>query len=225
MGSGSALASLAWPERQDLLPHHARNNPGAAARRLYVLFQETVRLFADVSRAGKSPGAAFVVVGAGRLAGLVVFAILQRVIAVVAAGAVDRGFDRTVARLDDAGAAHAGTTAIILDAGRHAILQPAHRAAGDIGRIVEAPRPAAPVALAHQRAIGGIPRGDGRVLIVAARAVEIGLGQRRRRGHGDRQQCGYQQTRPEQAASPHTLSLSTGAFSASMQSKRGARFL
>src|SRR5450631_436065 len=103
-----------------------------------------MRVLALIARPRIGPGAAFVVVGAGGLAGLLAL-IFQSEIAVVAAEAVDRGFDRAVLRLDHAGAAHAGDAAIVLGAGRHGILQPAHRAAGGIGRIGKGPGPAAAV--------------------------------------------------------------------------------
>src|ERR1700722_5435003 len=102
-----------------LLPHHARDKTGPAPRRLDFLFQETVRVFAGISRPGIAPGPTFVVAGAGRLAGFVALAFFQFETVVVAAGPVDRGLDRPVARLDHAGAAHAGDTAGVLGARRH----------------------------------------------------------------------------------------------------------
>src|SRR6202051_1698784 len=135
------------------LPHHARGKPGLVPRRLYFLLQEAVRFLSDIPRPRIGPGPAFVVVGTGGLADLVALTAFQGEAAVIAAGPVDRGFDRAVARLHHAGAAHARDAAIVLHPRRHAALQPAHRAAGDIGRVVETPCPAAPVALAYQRAI------------------------------------------------------------------------
>src|ERR1700722_14955881 len=150
--SGSALRA-SRNDGEEGLPHHARDEPGLAPRRLDFLFQEAVRLLADIARPRIGPGPAFIVLGAGCLAGFVALAAFEDEIAVVTAEPVDRGFDRTVARLDYAGAANARDAASILDPRRHIALQPAHRAAGDIGRVVEAPRPAAPVAFAHQGAI------------------------------------------------------------------------
>src|SRR5450631_1731144 len=196
------------PERQWILPHHARDKSGLAARRLDVFFQEAVRAFFDVSRPRIGPGPTLVVVDTGGLAGFVALAVVQSEIAVVAAEPVDRGFDRAVARLDHAGAAHARDAAIILGAGRDSALQPAYRATSSIGRVVEAPGPAASVALAHQRTIGRIARGDRRALIVAARTIEIGLRLRRPRGASRHQKGERHDTRPEQAASPHSILLS-----------------
>src|SRR3984957_9716958 len=191
------------------LPHHARDKPGLVPRRFYFLLQEAVRFLADITRPRIGPGPAFVVVGTGGLADLVALAAFQGETAVIAAGPVDRGFDRAVARLHHAGAAHTRDAAIVLHPRRHAALQPAHRAAGDIGRVVEAPCPAAPVALAYQCAIRRIRPGERRTRIIGARTVKIGLRLRLSRGHGEGQKSRYRQTRREQGGSPHTLSLST----------------
>ena len=56
------------------LPHHARGKPRLAPRRLDVLFQEAMRFAAGIAGPRIGPGPAFVVGGAGRLAGLVAFA-------------------------------------------------------------------------------------------------------------------------------------------------------
>src|SRR5439155_187379 len=78
--------------------------------------QEAVRLLAGIAGPGIGPGAAFVVGGAGGLAGVVAaVAALEIKTLVVAAEAVDRGFDCLVAPFDHAGAAHAGDTAIALN--------------------------------------------------------------------------------------------------------------
>src|SRR6266481_3643663 len=169
-------ASLGAGTTWILLPHHARDEPGLAPRRLDVFFQEAVRILSDISRPRIGPGTAFVVVDTGRLAGIVAVAAFQTEIAVVAAQPVDRNFLGAVARLDHAGAAHARDAAIVLGAHRHVALEPTHRAAGDVGRVVEAPRPAAPVALAHQRTIRRVPGRDRRTRIIATRTIEIGLG-------------------------------------------------
>src|SRR4051794_9653708 len=121
-----ASADFAHPTA---LPHHAGNEARLAARRLDILFQETVRVAADIAGPCKGPGAALVVGGAGGLAGLVAFLAVQVEITVIAAEAVDRGFGRTDRLLDHAGAAHAGDAAIVLGARGHIVLQPAHRAA------------------------------------------------------------------------------------------------
>src|ERR1700733_6848041 len=110
LSSGRAFARTRWHRpgmTNATLPHHPRGKPGLAARRLDFLFQEAVRFLADIAGARKSPGAAFVVFGAGRLAGLVALAALHCKSVVIAAGAVDRGFLRAVAWLHHAGAAHA----------------------------------------------------------------------------------------------------------------------
>src|SRR3954453_1511434 len=148
------------------LPHHAGDEPRLAVRRLDVLFQKAVRVAADIARPRIGPGAAFVVGGAGRLAGLVALAAVQIEIPVVAAEPVDRGFDRTGALLDHAGAAHAGDAAIILRPRRNIALEPAHRASGSGGRIVETPGPAAPVALTDQCAIRRIAGWNRRAAII-----------------------------------------------------------
>src|SRR5882757_1405935 len=157
-------------------PDHAGNQPGLAARRLDLFFQETMRLPPDISRTGIGPGPAFIVGGAGGLAGFVALAAFDVEIAVIAAEPVDRGFDRAVARFHHAGAAYARNAAGILDPRRHAALQPAYRAAADLGRIAKTPGPTAPVVFADQRTIDRIAGGDRRVLIVTARTIEIGLG-------------------------------------------------
>src|ERR1700733_8122709 len=128
-----------------MLPHDAGNKPRLAARRLDVLFQKAVWFFSDIPPPRKGPGPAFIVIGAGRLAGFVALTAFEIKTAIVAAEPVDRGFDRPVARLDHAGAAHARHAAGVFNAGRHAVLEPADRAAGSIVRIVEAPGPAAPI--------------------------------------------------------------------------------
>src|SRR6185295_17351383 len=139
---------------------HARGKPGFPPRRLDVLFQEAVRFLAGIAGPRIGPGAAFVVGGAGGLAGVVAAVAAFEIKAlVVAAEAVDRGFDRLVAPLDHAGAAHAGDAAIALHPRRHVALEPAHRAVGEVGRITEGPGAAAAVALAHQRAFRRIARG------------------------------------------------------------------
>src|SRR5882724_1198459 len=145
-----------------MLPHHARDKPRLAPRRLDFLFQKTVSIFSDISRPRIGPGPAFVVAGAGRLAGFVAVAPLEIEIAVIPAEPVNRGLDRSIARFDHAGTAHARDATITLDARRHAVLQPADRTASCIARIIEAPGPATPVSFAHQRAIRRIAGGHGR---------------------------------------------------------------
>src|SRR5439155_11240995 len=73
----------------DLLPHHPRNKPGPAPRRLDFLFQETMGFPADIAGPDIGPGPAFIVAGAGRLAKVIAFAAFQLKILVVAAGAID----------------------------------------------------------------------------------------------------------------------------------------
>src|SRR5207237_1112837 len=109
-----------------------------------------MRTAPDIARPRVGPGEAFVVVGAGGLAGFVTLIVLESEIPVVAAETVDRAFDRTVPGFDDAGAAHAGDAASVLHTHRHAALEPAHRIGAHVGRIVEAPGAAVTVALAHQ---------------------------------------------------------------------------
>src|SRR5437899_7643384 len=121
---------------------------------------------ADVSGPGKGPGPAFIVGGAGRLAKVVAFAAFQLKTLVVAPGAIDGSLNGSVARLDDAGAAHAGDAASFRHALRHVALEPAHRPTGNVGRITERPGPAAAVALACQRAIRRVARNDRRAQIV-----------------------------------------------------------
>src|SRR6202047_1975253 len=121
-----------------MLPHHARDKPRLAPRRLYCLFSKAVEIFSDIPRPGTGPGPAFVVAGAGRLAGFVAVTPLEVEIAVIPAEPVNRGLDRSIARFDHAGTAHARDAAITLDARRHAVLQPADRTTRGIARIVEA---------------------------------------------------------------------------------------
>src|SRR4249920_3652602 len=59
------------------LPHHARGKPGFPARRLDVFLQEAMRFLAGIARPRIGPGAAFVVGGAGGLAGVVAFAAVE----------------------------------------------------------------------------------------------------------------------------------------------------
>ena len=61
-------------DRNCHLPHHARGKPRLAPRRLDVFFQEAVRFPAGIARPRIGPGAAFVVGGAGGLAGVVALA-------------------------------------------------------------------------------------------------------------------------------------------------------
>src|SRR5882757_443827 len=174
-----------------------------------------MRVPAGIARPRIGPGPAFVVVGASRLAGLVALIVFESEIPVIAAEAVDRGFDRAVAGFDHAGAPHTRDAAIVLDAGGHSAFEPADRAGTDIGRIIETPRPAALVTFADQRAIGGIARGDRRTQIVAAGTVEIGLRQTLARSNDGRQKGERHHTRPEQAAYPHMILLSTARCPAS----------
>src|SRR3954471_17525112 len=93
----AALAMTAWGGTIRDLPHHPRDKPRPAARRLDDFFQKAVRFPAGIARPRIGPGAAFVVGGAGRLAFVVAFAAgLDDEIAEVAAKTVDRGFDRRV---------------------------------------------------------------------------------------------------------------------------------
>src|SRR5205085_3950248 len=164
---------------------------------------------ADVARAGVGPGAAFVVGGAGGLAGLIALMTFDVEIAVVAAEAVDRRLDGPGRLLDHAGAAHAGDAATVLGARRDVTLQPAHRAAGGIGRIVETPGPATPVALAGQCAIRRIAGAHQRVGVVAARTVEIGLRLCLAGRAGSRSNDERCQTRPDETAFPHRNGFQT----------------
>ena len=91
---GGAMEIAIGDPRPDCLPHHARGKPGLPPRRLDVLLQEAMRFLAGIARPGIGPGAAFVVGGAGGLAGVVAVAALEVETLVVAAEAVDRGFDR-----------------------------------------------------------------------------------------------------------------------------------
>src|SRR5215469_3681188 len=156
-----------------MLPDYARNKSGAAPRRFDVLFQEAMGGFSDIAGPRKGPGAAFVIGGAGGTAGLFALAALHLETAVVAAGPVDRRFDRAVARFHHAGAAHARNATIVGHERRHGALQPAHRIRRRIVRIVETPGPAAAIALAQQCAIGGIGGSNRRAHIVTARPIEI----------------------------------------------------
>src|SRR5690349_10143472 len=127
--------AFALPE----LSHHARNKPGLPPRRLDVFLQIAMGVAAGITRSRIGPGPAFVVGGAGGLAGVIAFGALEVEILVVAAETVDRGFDRGILRLDHAGAADAGDAAIILGAGRHVAFEPAHRAIGRVGGITKTP--------------------------------------------------------------------------------------
>src|SRR6185437_1746169 len=140
----------ASPRKDELRssPHHARTEAGPAPRRLDFLFPETVRVPADIAGPREGPGATPVIGGAGGLAGSVTVAALDVETPVIAARPVDRGLLGKAARLDHAGAAHAGDAAIVLHARRHIALQPAHGADDGIDRIIEAPGMAAAVALA-----------------------------------------------------------------------------
>src|SRR5579872_5338397 len=147
-----------WPPRRSRgrrrrSPHHTRNKSRPAVGRLDFLFQEAVRLLADIAGSCIGPRAALVVGDASSVAGLVALVAFQLERTVIAPGAVDRCFDRPIARLDHAGATHAGDAAIVLHPWRHRILQPAHRTRRRIVWIVEAPGTAATVALAQQRTI------------------------------------------------------------------------
>src|SRR5437763_2075069 len=143
VAAGYSLPDCAALHPGYALPNHTRGKPRLPPRRLDVFLQEAVRLLAGVARPRIGPGAAFVVGGAGGLAGVVAVAALEIEALVVAAVAVDRGFDGIVAPFDHAGAAHAGNAAIALQARRQAALEPAHRTVGQVGRIAEGPGTAA----------------------------------------------------------------------------------
>src|SRR5437773_11028569 len=102
MGPGSRFA---WPGRREL-PHHPRTKSGLAPRWRDFLFQETMRLPADVPRPRIGPGPALVFGGAGRLAGLGVLGVFQLETAIVAAKPLDRRLDRPASALVYAPAAH-----------------------------------------------------------------------------------------------------------------------
>src|SRR5262249_37412866 len=188
--------------------HHTRRKTRLVARRLDVLFQEAMRFLADIAGTRVGPGAAFVVGGAGRPAGLVALLALDLEALVVAADPIDRTLDAPPDTHDHAGAAHAGDAAIVLHPRRHRVLEPAQRADRGIGRIVEAPGVALAVALAHQCAVGRIARGDGRRRIIASGAVEIRLRARRARDQDGHDTDERRPTCPMQTAIPHTLPLS-----------------
>src|SRR6476620_9363291 len=154
-------------------PHYTRGKSGLAARRLDVFLQKAVRLSSDISMARIGPGPAFVVADASGLAGVVAVAAFELEIAIVAAQPVDRNFLGAGTRLHHAGAAYARDATITLDPRRHVVFEPADRTASDIGRVVEAPRPASPVAFAHQGTIRRIAGGDRRTLIIAPRTIEV----------------------------------------------------
>src|ERR1700723_78439 len=100
-----ASASRASSARcvEEALPDHAGSEPRLAPRRLDFFLQKAVRLAPHISGTCIGPGAAFIVGAAGGLADLVTLAALELKTAVVAAGAINRGFDRAVARFDHAG--------------------------------------------------------------------------------------------------------------------------
>src|SRR5438270_13227051 len=109
MGPGSAHPTVACPGQRKNLPHYARGKSRLAPRRLDVFVQKAMRRAPGIAGPRVSPGAAFVVGGAGGLAFVIAFAAgLDVEIPVVAAKAVDRGFDGGRLRLDHAGAADAG---------------------------------------------------------------------------------------------------------------------
>jgi len=153
---------------------------------------------------GKGPGPASVVGGASSLADLVAISPLEFETAVIAAVAVDRGLDRVIARFDHACTAHAGDTAIVGDARRNAVFQPANGDPRGVARIVEAPRPTAPVPFAHKRTFRRIARGHRQTHVIATRPIKIGLGEGRFRGRCRCNKSERHQTRPEQAAYPHS---------------------
>src|SRR5947199_10405242 len=101
----SLLARLAGTTAA--LSYHARYEPGLSPRRLDILFQVAMRCPSDISGPRIGPGPAFVVGNASRLAGLVALTALDFEIPVIAAPAIDRSLDRSVARLNHPGAAHA----------------------------------------------------------------------------------------------------------------------
>src|SRR5205823_14239102 len=89
------------------LSHHPRDKSGLAPRRLDILSQEAMRCPSNISGPRIGPGPAFVVGDASRLAGLITLTALDFEIPVIAAEAIDRSLDRSVARLHHSGAAHA----------------------------------------------------------------------------------------------------------------------
>src|SRR5271169_2915790 len=88
-------------------PDHAGDAARLVARRHDVALEEATRLWPDIAGPRIGPGAALRLGIAGCLAGLAIGIGGHFEVAIVAAGAIDRKFARTVARLDHAGAADA----------------------------------------------------------------------------------------------------------------------
>jgi hypothetical protein len=183
---------------------HARREPRFSTRRLDVLLQETVGIPANISGPRIGPCPAFVVGDASRLAKVVAVAAFKFETSVIAAIPVDRGLNRTVAGLDDAGAAHSRNAAIVLHAPRHAVLQPTDGGSGSIAWVVEAPGPTAPVPFTGQRAIRRIARGQDQAQVVATGTIKIRLRVGPPHGGSGRKNSECHQTPNEQAASPHS---------------------
>jgi len=101
-------------------------------------------------------------------------------IAVIPADAVDREFARTAPRLDDTGAAYTGSAALVLDTGRHLILQPAG-GCSLAGRIAEAPGSASRVTVTPGSTCARIAGSRWEVQVISAASIEPNLGMRRRR--------------------------------------------
>jgi hypothetical protein len=136
-----------------------------------MVLQKASRFRTEVARPRIGPGAALGFPIADRLAGFACRIGRHLEIAIITAGTVDGKFPHAVARLDDAGAAHAGCGAAVFHSGRHLAFEPAHRRTIG-GRVVEAPGSAAAFAVTPGRACGRIAGSYRKARKVAAATVE-----------------------------------------------------
>src|SRR6516165_169652 len=106
--------------------HHARNTARLAVRRFDRVLEKATRGGRAVAGPQVGPGPAMRIGLASGGAGLAARIGRRLERAIVAADAVDGIFKIAQRRLDDAGAAHAGDTAVRLGAGYDVMLEPAH---------------------------------------------------------------------------------------------------
>ena len=157
------------------------------ARRRQAVLEDAARTQIRIARPRIGPGAALAVGLAGGPAAFAAGVGGHLDGPKVAARTVDRVFAVAAARLDDAGAADPGRGVPRLDPGRHLVLEPAHRRPVG-GGVVEAPGPAAGLAVAPPRADGGIAGANRKIHVVVAAPVKPHLRRRRCRKterHGD----------------------------------------
>jgi hypothetical protein len=156
---------------------------------------------AEIARAHIGPSAATFLGLTRGLAALAVRVGRHLEVPVVAAVAIDAELDRSVARFDDAGPAHAGYAACRCDPRHDPGLEPANGVGTFSDWIGKSPGAAARIPLAARGALGGIAGPRGKAGIIAARPIKSDLAPGRRAEDGWRDQQTKAQPKP---SSPHS---------------------